>query len=60
MATPFVTATVALLLARNTKATRAKVISAIIDGADKIDGATGFSEELGHGRLNIRRSLAAL
>lgn len=60
MATPFVTATVALLLARNSRATRAKVVSAIIDGADKIGGATGFSEELGHGRLNIRRSLAAL
>jgi subtilisin family serine protease len=60
MATPFVTAAVALLLARNSKATRAKVVSAIIKGADKIGGATGFSEELGHGRLNIRRSLAAL
>jgi hypothetical protein len=60
MATPFVTAAVALLLAKRPTATRARIIQALQAGADKVAGQQGFSEEYGHGRLNLRRSLAAI
>lgn len=60
MATPFVSATVALMLARRPRATRDQVAEALREGADLVDGQAGFTEEYGHGRLNVRRALAAI
>jgi subtilisin family serine protease len=58
MATPFVTATVALLLAKKVNATPSLVTEALHRGADRVVGVTGFTETYGHGRLNIRKTLA--
>jgi subtilisin family serine protease len=60
MAAPFVTAAAALMLARRPTATLEEITRALQTGADKIGGSTHFSEEYGHGRLNLRRSLAAI
>jgi subtilisin family serine protease len=57
MATPFVAATVALLLAKKSDATLAKIAQALHQGADKVSGQSGFDNSFGHGRLNVRRSL---
>jgi hypothetical protein len=60
MATPFVTATVALLLAKKPSATHAQIRNALRRGAEPIGGQRGFTEELGYGRLNLPRTLAAI
>jgi len=60
MATPFVTATVALMLAKRPKATVTDIRNALRKGADPIPGQQGFDHEHGHGRLNVRKSLAAV
>ncbi len=57
MATPFVAATAALIRARRPKTKVGDVRNALVKGADKVSGQSGFTEELGHGRLNVRRSL---
>lgn len=53
MATPFVTAVVALMLAKNPGASRSDVVNALHRSADKIDHQTGFTHQLGYGRLNL-------
>jgi hypothetical protein len=58
MATPFVAATVALMLAKAPNATVRQITRALQRGADRIDGRKRFTAELGHGRLNIARTLA--
>ena len=58
MATPFVAAAVALLLAKNPALTVAQITKALQKGADKPSGQLRFNHELGHGRLNILKSLA--
>jgi subtilisin family serine protease len=60
MATPHVAATAALLLARRPGATVAQVRRALTRGADRLPGQRGFDAARGHGRLNVRRALAAL
>ncbi len=60
MATPFVTATVALMLAKRPDATVDQIRAALEAGAAKVNGQRSFNEEFGHGRLNIFASLAAL
>jgi hypothetical protein len=60
MATPFVTATVALLLAKRPNASLATIVDALRAGADLIDGQAGFTQQLGYGRLNIRKALARI
>jgi subtilisin family serine protease len=60
MATPFVTATVALMLAKRPNATLPKIVDAMHQGCDPIAGQVGFTQQLGHGRLNIRKTLARI
>ncbi len=57
MATPFVSAAAALLLAKKPAATRANVRKALVEGADKVPGQTGFNATFGHGRLNVNAAL---
>jgi hypothetical protein len=58
MATPFVAATVALILAKRPDATMRQITQALRRGVDRIDGQRGFTNELGAGRLNIAQTLA--
>jgi subtilisin family serine protease len=60
MATPFVTAAVALMLAKKPSATVAQIRRALAQGVDRVDGQTGFNDEYGHGRLNVVKCLAAI
>lgn len=60
MATPFVTAAVALLLAKKPSASRKDIVKALTETADQIDGQMGFTEHLGYGRLNLLASLQAI
>lgn len=57
MATPMVTAAVALLLAKKPSASLADIRKALVRGADKVPGQTAFNTTFGHGRLNIAASL---
>ena len=57
MAAPFVAATVALMLAKNSELTSRQVGDALKKGADKVAGLKRFSTRFGHGRLNVRRTL---
>ncbi len=57
MATPFVAAAVALLLAKRPGATLADIKNALQKSAVKISGQTGFTNELGYGLLNITNAL---
>jgi hypothetical protein len=57
MATPFVAATVALLLAKRPSASLTQIVGALHQGADKVLEQAGFNNRFGHGRLNVRRSL---
>jgi subtilisin family serine protease len=59
MATPFVAAAAALILANSPEATVDDVRRALVRGADRI-GSRRFSENFGYGRLNIWRSLKKL
>lgn len=60
MATPFVTAAVALMLDKKPSATLSDVRKALTSTAVKIDGQTGFTPELGHGLLNLKAALTAV
>lgn len=60
MATPFVTGAVALMFAKKPTATVAEITTALKSGVDLCPGQTGFTNELGHGRLNIKKALQAL
>jgi len=60
MATPFVAAAAALILAKKPDLPPAQVKRYLERGADKVPGQRGFSEEFGHGRLNIAKTLALL
>ena len=57
MAAPFVAAAVALMIAKKPSATPTQIARALHRGADRIDGQTGFTSQLGHGRLNVARAL---
>jgi subtilisin family serine protease len=58
MATPFVAATAALILAKRPDATPAAVRRALTGGADRVPGQRGFNHEVGYGRLNVKNALA--
>lgn len=58
MATPFVAATAALILAKRPQATVSRVARVLREGADRVPGQSGVSEQFGHGRLNAKRTLA--
>jgi subtilisin family serine protease len=60
MATPFVVATVALILARNPMAKLKEAEQALEKGADKVSELRGFSPRFGHGRLNVAGALAQI
>jgi subtilisin family serine protease len=60
MATPFVTAAVALMLAKKPTATVAQIRRALQRGVNRVDGQTGFNNDYGYGRLNIPKCLAAI
>lgn len=60
MATPFVTAAVALCLARKPGATAKQVRDALKKGAARLPGQKKFNQEVGHGRLDLLGTLAAL
>ena len=60
MAAPHVSATAALLLAKRPNATPAQVRRALVRGADRVPGQTGFDTTFGHGRLNVRGALARI
>ncbi|MDZ7343208.1 MAG: S8 family serine peptidase [candidate division KSB1 bacterium] len=59
MATPYVAACVALLLAKKNNLTPAKITRLLQTSADKTPYQAGkWNHEYGHGRLNIERALA--
>jgi subtilisin family serine protease len=60
MAAPFVAATVALMFAKRPAATVAQVVAALQAGVDRVQGHAGFTDEYGHGRLNVKKALQAL
>jgi subtilisin family serine protease len=60
MATPYVSATVALMLARRPGLTVSRIRRLLRSSADKVAGKTGFSRAYGHGRLNVHRALQAV
>ena len=57
MATPIVAAAVALMLAKNPAASRVDIVNALHNSATKIGGQINFSNELGHGRLNLPEAI---
>lgn len=57
MATPHVTAAVALLLANKGRMSPAKVAAALIASVDRVAGAGKFSPDYGYGRLNLLKLL---
>ncbi|EMB27628.1 hypothetical protein HMPREF9727_02344 [Treponema denticola MYR-T] len=62
MATPFVTGTIAYLLSF-TEAhdlTPYQIKALLEKTADKVDGATGFTDSLGHGRVNVYKAAKAI
>jgi hypothetical protein len=60
MATPFVAATVALILAKRPDATVRQISQALRQGVDRVAGQRRFTNELGYGRLNIAQTLALI
>lgn len=62
MATPFVTGTIAYLLSFDKAHTMTPYqIKALLEKtADKVDGATGFTDRLGHGRVNVYKAAKAI
>ncbi len=60
MAAALVTGCVALCLAHKPTATVGEIRRALHAGADFVPGQTGFTHRLGHGRLNVDQTLAAL
>ena len=62
MATPFVTGTIAYLLSF-TEAhdlTPYQIKTLLEKTADKVDGATGFTDSFGHGRVNVYKAAKAI
>lgn len=62
MATPFITGTIAYLLSF-TEAhdlTPYQIKALLEKTADKVDGATGFTDRLGHGRVNVYKAAKAI
>lgn len=57
MATPHVSAAIALMIAKDPSLTLSQIRNHLVRSADKVAGATGFSSTYGHGRLNIRKAL---
>lgn len=57
MATPHVSAAVALAWAKDPTLTLAKLRQALVRSADKVAGQSGFTSTYGHGRLNINKML---
>lgn len=60
MAAPHVAAAAALLLAKKPGLTPAEVCSCLVKTADRVGGQSGWNEEFGAGRLNIKAALAKL
>lgn len=62
MATPFVTGTIAYLLSFDNahKITPYQMKALLEKTADKVDGATGFTDRLGHGRVNVYKAAKAI
>lgn len=60
MATPFVTATVALMLAKNSAASLTDIKTALAHSSVKISGQTGYTIDLGHGRLDLAKAVSLI
>lgn len=62
MATPFVTGTIAYLLSFDNahKITPYQMKALLEKTADKVDGATDFTDSLGHGRVNVYKAAKAI
>lgn len=60
MATPFVTAAVALMLAKNSKASLTDIKTALEKSSAKIGGHTGHTVNFGHGRLDLARAISTI
>ncbi|UTC98432.1 dentilisin complex serine proteinase subunit PrtP [Treponema denticola] len=62
MATPFVTGTIAYLLSFTGAhdLTPYQIKALLEKTADKVDGATGFTDRLGHGRVNVYKAAKAI
>lgn len=62
MATPFVTGTIAYLLSFTGAhdLTPYQIKALLEKTADKVDGATGFTDSLGHGRVNVYKAAKAI
>ena len=62
MATPFVTGTIAYLLSfDNAHTITPYQMKALLEKtADKVDGATDFTDSLGHGRVNVYKAAKAI
>jgi len=58
-ATPFVSATAALLFSLNPTWTNTQVIQQIINNTDSLDGNSGWNSESGYGRLNVYKALSS-
>jgi subtilisin family serine protease len=58
-ATPFVSATAALLFSLNPSWTNTQVTQQIINNTDSLDGSTGWNSESGYGRLNVYKALSS-
>jgi subtilisin family serine protease len=58
-ATPFVTATAALLFSLNPTWTNTQVVQQIINNTDSLDGNSGWNSETGYGRLNVYKALSS-
>jgi thermitase len=58
-ATPFVSATAALLFSLNPSWTNTQVSQQIINNTDSLDGNRGWNSESGYGRLNVYKALSS-
>ncbi len=56
-ATPFVSATAALIFSLYPNLTNTQVVQAIINNTDSLDGNTGWNSKTGYGRLNVYQAL---
>lgn len=60
MATPFVTAAVALMLAKNSTATLTDIKTALASSSVKVGGHTGHTANFGHGRLDLAKAISII
>jgi hypothetical protein len=60
MAAPFVTGLVTYMLTFNPDLTPAQIKTYLEQNTDYIDGATGYSEDTGWGRVNVLKTIAAV